>query len=158
MDAGEFFLKQGKVSDAIAYISKGLLRAWFYNDRGEEVTSQFFPEGSLVMSLESFNSQIPSKENITAITACELMIISYQRQKELYDLVPAWNQICRDLADLNSRQMMERAERFQTMSASGRYQLFCKEYPQVLLHARLGDIASYLGVDIATLSRIRRRK
>ncbi len=79
-------------------------------------------------------------------------------QKELYEKVPAWNQICRDLADYKSREMIERANEFQTMSATERYRKFCKDQPAVLQRATLGHIASYLGIDIATLSRIRKKK
>ena len=65
---------------------------------------------------------------------------------------------CRDLADFKSREMIERANRFQIMSARERYQTFCNEHPDILQRTTLGNIASYIGVDIATLSRIRKKK
>ena len=86
------------------------------------------------------------------------MVISYEKQKELYEKIPAWNLICRDLADFKSREMIERANRFQTLSATERYHAFCKEHPDLLQRTTLGNIASYIGVDIATLSRIRKKQ
>ncbi len=156
--ANDYFLEEGKVSNYIGYVTKGLLRSFFYDDHANEITTGFFPEGTLIIAFDSFNNRTPSKEFIKAIVDSELMSISYEKQKSLYDKVPAWNQICKDLADVKSQEMMKRAGRFQTMSATERYRAFCKEHPDILQRATLGHIASYIGVDIATLSRIRRKK
>ncbi|MBS3772078.1 MAG: Crp/Fnr family transcriptional regulator [Bacteroidales bacterium] len=156
--ANDFFLKEGQVCNYIGFVKKGLLRSFIYDDYANEITSDFFPENTLIISFDSFNNRVPSKENIKAIEDSELMVISYEKQKELYDKIPAWNLICRDLADFKSREMIERANRFQIMSATERYQAFCNEYPDILQRTTLGSIASYIGVDIATLSRIRKKK
>ena len=156
--ANDYFLKENEICNYIGYVTKGLFRSFFYDDYANEITTDFFPEGTLIIAFDSFNNRKPSKEYIKAVEDSELMSISYERQKELYDKVPAWNQICKDLADVKSREMLERASRFQTMSATERYRTFCKENPNILQKATLGHIASYIGVDIATLSRIRRKK
>jgi CRP-like cAMP-binding protein len=155
--ANDFFLKERQICNYIGFVTKGLLRAFIYDDYANEITTEFYPEGSLIISFESFNNQVPSKENIKAIEDSELMAINYERQKELYQLIPVWNQICKDLADVISHEMINRARLFQTMSATERYQDFCKKHTQILQRATLGHIASYIGVDIATLSRIRKK-
>jgi CRP-like cAMP-binding protein len=156
--ANEFFLKEGQVCNYIGFVTKGLLRAFLYDDFANEITSDFYQVGSLIISFDSFNNRVPSKENIKAIEDTELMVIGFEKQKELYQLVPAWNQICKDLADTISSEMIERSRLFQTMTATERYQDFCKKHPIILQKATLGHIASYIGVDIATLSRIRKKK
>jgi CRP-like cAMP-binding protein len=78
------FLKQGSISDKIGFIKTGLLRAFFYDDYANEVTTNFFQSGSLVISVDSFNNQIPSKENIVAIEDSELFVINYRQLRELY--------------------------------------------------------------------------
>jgi len=156
--ANNYFLEEGEVCNYIGYVTKGLFRSFFYNDDANEITTDFFPEGTLIIAFDSFNNRSPSKEYIKAVVDSELMSISYEKQKELYDKVPAWNQICKDLADVKTREMLERASRFQTLSATERYRVFCEEYPDILQQATLGHIASYIGVDIATLSRIRKKK
>lgn len=156
--ANGYFLEAGKLSDHIGYVTKGLFRSFFYDDFANEIVTDFFAEGSLIIAFDSFNNRKPSTEYIKAIEDSDLMVICYQKQKELYDKIPAWNQICKDLADVKSREMIERSKRFQIMSATERYRAFCKENPSVLQRATLGHIASYIGVDIATLSRIRKKK
>ncbi len=157
LKAKEFFLKKGRISDKIGVVKSGILRSFFFDENGNEIVTQFHTPGTLIISFDSFNNQVPSKENIDALTDVELMIVSYKRQKELYELIPAWNQICKDLSDKISRKMIERATQFQTMSASERYKLFCNENPFIIQKVALKHIASYLGIDIATLSRIRKK-
>jgi CRP-like cAMP-binding protein len=158
LKTNDYFLKEGKICNHIGFVKKGILRSFFYDDFANEITTEFYPEGTLIISFDSFNNRVPSKENIKAIEDSELMVISYEKQKELYEKIPAWNQICKDLADFKSREMIERATQFQTMSATQRYQRFCEDHPDILQKATLGHIASYLGIDIATLSRIRKKK
>ena len=157
LKANEFFLQEGEVCNYIGFVTKGILRAYIFDDFANEITTEFYPEGSLIISFDSFNNQIPSKENIRAVEDSELMVISFEKQKELYRLVPTWNQICKDLADSISKEMKERTRLFQTMTATERYIDFRKKHPDILQRVTLGCIASYLGVDIATLSRIRKK-
>lgn len=156
--SNEYFLKTGQVSNQIGFVTKGLLRSYFYDDNANEITTGFFPEGSLILSANSFNNRVPSKENIVAIEDSDLMVISYEDQKELYSLIPAWNVICRNLADNSGAHLLDRATQFQTLSASERYNKFCSEHKDLLQRVTLGHIASYIGIDIATLSRIRKKR
>lgn len=156
--ANDFFLKEGHICNYIGFVKNGLLRAYIFDDYANEITTDFYPEGSLIISFDSFNNRVPSKGNIRAIEDSELLVISFEKQKELYRLVPAWNQICKDLADAKSREMLERTKQFQTISATERYKKFCAENPSILQRATLGHIASYIGVNIATLSRIRKKE
>jgi CRP-like cAMP-binding protein len=89
--ANEFFLKEGDVCNCIGYVTKGLLRSYFFDDQANEITTNFFAEGSLIIAMDSFNDRVPSKENIKAIEDSELSVVSYERQMEIYKLVPAWN-------------------------------------------------------------------
>lgn len=158
LQSNEWFLKDGQVCNRIGFVKNGLLRSYFFDDQGDEITTAFYPEGSLIIAFESFNNRLPSKESIKAVENSELMIIGYDRQKELYQLIPAWNHICKDLADVMSREMIERTKSFQVLSAAERYKKFCEDHPVLLQRVNLGYIASYLGVDIATLSRIRAKR
>jgi CRP/FNR family transcriptional regulator, anaerobic regulatory protein len=155
--ANDYFLKQGSISDKIGFVKAGVLRSFFHDDNANEVTTQFFQTGSLVISVDSFNNQIPSKENIIAADDTQLFIISYLKLKELYMSIPVWQQICKDIADVKSKDLIERSVEFQTLSATERYRQFCLQYPEVVKKTALRHIASYLGIDIATLSRIRKK-
>jgi CRP-like cAMP-binding protein len=158
LQANGYFLLEGEISGKIAFVTSGLLRSFFYDQNGDEVTTQFFQPKSLVISFDSFNNQVSSNENIIALVDSGLYVIDYKKMKGLYQAIPAWNLICRDLADRKSDEMLSRSVQFQTLTATVRYELFCNQYPDVVKVTPLKHIASYLGIDIATLSRIRRKK
>lgn len=156
LPAKSHFVEKGKVSDRIGFLQSGLLRAYFYDDRANDITTHFFKPGTVVISMESFNSQVPSGEYITAMEDSELLVVTFGQMQELYAAVPIWQQIARDVDEMKYNDLMNRAIQLQTLSASERYQLFCERHSDILQKVALKHVASYLGIDIATLSRIRR--
>ena len=155
LNAKDFFLEKVKISDRLGIVKSGLLRTYFFNENGDEITTQFFTTGTLVISNVSFNLQIPSKEYIVAIEPSELLIFTYDDIQELLQKVPAWQKVPIASSEFKNRQKEKRIIEFQTLTAKQRYLQFLEKYPQVCRSATVGQIASYLGIDIATLSRIR---
>ena len=83
-------------------------------------------------------------------------VITYDRMQELIREVPAWRQIGKDVDEAMYNSLLNRSIQLQTLTASERYELFIKKHPDILQRVALKHIASYLGIDIATLSRIRK--
>lgn len=54
-----WLLNEGDVSKHAFFIEQGCIRSWF-NDDGNDITFQFFFEGSFVSSAESFMLRKPS--------------------------------------------------------------------------------------------------
>src|SRR5580700_1932869 len=59
-------LQEGEVSKKAFLIEKGCLRVWF-NNKGKDITFQFFFENNIVSSGESFRKSIPSYYSIETI-------------------------------------------------------------------------------------------
>lgn len=150
------FLEKGRIANRIGYLRSGLLRSYIYDDQANDITTHFFKPGTVVISMESFNNQVPSNEYIITLEPSELLVITYERMQELYRLVPAWRQIAKDVDEMKFNDLMNRSIQLQTLSASERYQLFCEQNNDILQKVALKHVASFLGIDIATLSRIRR--
>jgi len=156
--AKTYFIKKGKIATQIGFIERGLFRSFFYDDNANEITTHFFMPGTVLISMESFNNQVPAKENIISLEDSKIYVISYQDMMELYEHVPAWRQISKDVDEMKFNDLMNRSIQLQTLSAKERYDLFCQNYPAIIQKVALKHIASYLGIDIATLSRIRKKK
>lgn len=150
------FLETGKVADRIALIQSGLMRSFFYNDNADDITTHFFREGNVVISMKSFNMQVPSEEYIVTMEECEVLVATYHDMHELAERIPAWQKIISTVDHQKFNQQMKRAIQLQTLTAAERYQLFMEKHPDILRRVALKHVASYLGIDIATLSRIRR--
>jgi len=150
------FLEKGKVTDRIALIQSGLMRSFFYNDNADDITTHFFREGNVVISMKSFNLQVPSEEYIVAMEQCDLLVATYDDMNALAERIPAWKKIISTVDQQKFNQQMKRSIQLQTLTAAERYQLFMEKHPDILRRVALKHVASYLGIDIATLSRIRR--
>ena len=59
LKAKQFLLKDGEISRKIYLIDKGSVRNWLNHD-GKEISFQFFFEGNVVYSPESFRKNIPA--------------------------------------------------------------------------------------------------
>lgn len=155
--AKELFLEQGTVCNVLGFINSGLLRSFYFDNDANEITTHFFQANSVVISVNSFLDQIVSKESIVFLEDSELYVITYQKLHALYQKVPKWQLICKDFAEITNRSLLARLAQFQTLSATERYHAFCNQNPYIVKKVALRHIASYLGIDIATLSRIRKK-
>jgi CRP/FNR family transcriptional regulator, anaerobic regulatory protein len=158
LEAGTYFLREGNISDSMGVLTSGLVRSFIIDEEGNDITTNFFQPPNVVISIRSFNFRVPSKENIITLTNTELLTISYNDMSELWKQVPVWKQIAKDVDEMKYQDLKHRLIKFQTLSASERYKLFCRNYPEILKSVALKHVASYLGIDIATLSRIRKKK
>ena len=107
--------------------------------------------------MKSFNSQIPAKENIITLEECKLLVITYSKMIELCEEIPVWREIAKTVDGIKYNDLNNRSIQLQTLSALERYQLFCERNPLIIKTVPLRYIASFLGIDIATLSRIRKK-
>lgn len=153
----EFFLKQGEISDKIGLVLSGLLRTYTLDADGDQVTTCFHETGSFVISGKSFEEQVPALENIVAVDDTEILIVNSDDLPKLFAEVPKWHSISLSLSTFHNEKINQRAFDLQTLSAKERYLKLMKTSPEVIKKAALKDIASYLGIDAVSLSRIRRQ-
>ena len=68
-----------------------------------------------------------------------------------------WQYVCKGVTEIKDNKLLDRSIQFQTNKAIERYKEFCKKDPEVVKIAPLNHIASFLSIDIATLSRLRKK-
>ena len=152
---GDFFVKQDKVCQHIAFILKGTLRTYYINNKAEETISCFCTENSLTTSYKSFILQQSSNLNIQTIEDTQLLVIDYENLQKLYAKSVIWQTIGRTIAEREYMVMEQYASILNNETAKEKYLRLLKEQPSVLQKANVEHIASYLGVTRRTLSRIR---
>ena len=151
----DFFVRQDKMCQYIAFIVKGTLRTYYINDKGEETSSCFCTENHFITSYKSFILQEPSHLTLQAIEETELLVIDYANLQKLYAKSLIWQTISRSVTEKEYIVMEQYASVLNNETAKEKYLRLLKEQPQVVQKARVEDIASYLGVTRRTLSRIR---
>ncbi len=155
LQKGDFFVKQDKVCQHIAFILKGTLRTFYINNKAEETTSCFCTENNFTTSYKSFILQQSSDLSIQAIEETELLVIDYNNLQKLYKISPMWQNIGRTVAEREYIVMEKYASVLNNETAKEKYLRLLQEQPIVIQKATVEDIASYLGITRRTLSRIR---
>lgn len=138
------------------FVEKGLTRSFWIVD-GEEITTSFSTDGAIVFSMDELYYDRPSEENvetIEAVTAFRIHVGDLTRLLETNIELANWGRIIHQ--DEYRRLHRSHKERL-TLPARERYEAFCSQFPEVAAKARLGHIASYLGLRLSTLSRLRGR-
>ena len=150
----EFLLKQGQVCRSIWFIETGLVRC-FYIKEDKEVCSWFMKEGDIIISVESFFTQMPSYESIQALEECELLCMDYRQLQVIYHRFPEFNFIARVLTEKYYTLSEQRLYSLRMQRASERYTYLMDHFPELIQRVPSTFIASYLGITLETLSRIK---
>lgn len=156
LDKGEFFIEQDKISKQIAFINSGILRTYYINGKGEEITACFCTEGNFASAYKSFILQVPSNVAMVALEKTELLVVNFNDLQILYKAGSNWQTIGRLVAEKEFIVMEQYAAILNHETAKEKYLRLLKEQPEIVQKSPINYIASYLGVTRRTLSRIRK--
>ncbi len=149
-------LKDGQVCDYIFIVVSGLLRKYYIKD-GEEVCSLFMDENRLTMCVNSFYNRIPGYEYIEAMEPSTIARIHYTKLQNIYKEHEYFNYIARVITEQYFIRSEERLYLLRKQSAEERYVYFVDHYPSIMQRVPLKYIATYLGLTLETISRIRKK-
>ena len=150
-------IKENTFCKSAYFIEKGMTRSfWLVN--GEEITTSFSCEGGIVFSMDELYYNKMSEEFVETLEdvvaykiALSDLIRLFQTNIELAN----WGRIIHQ----NEYRRLHRSHKDRlTLSAKERYEEFMQQFPQICQRVQLGYIASYLGITLPTLSRLRSRK
>lgn len=147
-------LKAGKVCDYLYFIEKGLARN--YTQKGQKIiTNDIVIDGELLTSFSSFVSRMPSNENIELLEDSTLQGIRYNDLQMFYKSYPELERLGRLIAEHHYNSLASQTHRLRFFTSAERYQYLFEHKLEIVQRAPLGVIASYLGMTIENLSRIR---
>ena len=155
--AKTILLHEGDVSKKAYYIEKGCLRVWF-NNKGKDVTFQFFFEQEGVSSIESFRKGTPSLVTLETIEPCILYWIHKKDYNEMMSELNAIPEVREQLANVMLDRQINYMTHFMSFikyTPKERYLTLLKEKPHIVKRIPQHYIASYLGITSVSLSRIR---
>lgn len=152
---GDFILKEGQKVNEIAFVEKGVLRLYHLADH-KEINNHFFLENDYAVSYLDFLKGTPSRYNILALESCELLTFNAQALEQAYAQSKNWERFGRIIAESAYATATNRFESFLFLSAKERYLQMLKNYPNYIHRIPLYHLASYLGIERESLSRIRK--
>tara|TARA_R110002020_G_scaffold47905_2_gene136836 strand:- start:19905 stop:20474 length:570 start_codon:yes stop_codon:yes gene_type:complete len=152
----EYYWEAGKVVNCIGFITAGVLRVYYYTNKGEENTRYFIEEDHLIMDGNNVEGNYTPSEYLQAITDCKLVVFSKGDWKEISGTILGWDKIVQKITAKHHREKLERRSHLVSQDAATRYLEFIEKFPNLVNRVPLTYIASYLGITRSSLSRIRK--
>ena len=154
---GEFLVQPGSHTHNLYLLLKGVVRGYIL-ESGKEITTWINDENEVVGSIRSLGLEAPTEEYIEAIEDSQLIGVPYETIEFLYANYPEANIIGRKILEESYREAEERAYISRIPSAEKKYKRFMETKGELLNRIPLRFVASYLGMTLETLSRIRSRR
>ena len=148
--------EEGKIPKYVYFVVSGFVRLFHYNDKGDEVTTHINCPPGFITSYVNFINQVKSNENVACVTECELLRIT----RNNLDVLTQQSTAFKDFSILIFQQSLayneNRSNELATLPAEQRYQKLIDNYPHIVHSVPLQSIASFLGMNPKSLSRIRK--
>ena len=151
---GHLLLRQNEICGKSYLLVKGIARKYYIND-SKEITTELYFENDLAISFDSYALQQPSREFIEALTDVTVSVTYYQAFQEAKAKYPKLLSLDLMLAEYYAMWVENRLFQFHTLTATERYLDILDKSPHIVQAIPLTIIASYLGISLETLSRIR---
>lgn len=152
---GRIILQSGDPYHKAGYVYKGLVRSYYIDMDGNDITKGFFIEDSLFMdeSLLNYANSICTYE---ALEDSTVFMVDAQKVKSVMMENDYLKRLYIASLEESLKYKIMRESEFLLQNATERYLNFLKRYPRLDNRVRQSYIASYLGITPESLSRIRR--
>ncbi len=154
--AKDFFLENNKICREIGFINTGTFRVFYLLD-GKEINTRFCFENEFVVDYGSFLEQKPSKYSIQALSDTEIITLDLKNLQNTYNKSHNWERFGRVMAESSYQTTIQRVDDFLFLDGKQRYEQLLEKESHILEKVPLYHIASYLGLERESLSRLRKK-
>ena len=151
---GSILVHEGQYSDKSFFIVEGCARAYYLKD-GKDISDWFAFENEFISSIISFFTKEASPHYIELLEDCILLELSRESIDYLADKYHDFERLIRMVITKTMLSQQQRIVSIQFQKAEERYANILATFPAITQRIPLTHIASYLGVTLETLSRIR---
>lgn len=149
--------EKGEIPRYLYFIISGYVRLFHFNSKGNQVTTHLNCPPGFITSYMNFTYQKKSDESLECITDCELLRIKKEDLDLLIQQLPNFKSFSLKIFEESLAYNETRAQELATLTAEERYLKLIENYPAILQHVPVQYIASFLGMNPKSLSRIRKQ-
>jgi CRP-like cAMP-binding protein len=153
----EHLFSEGEICKYASYITQGCVRFYSIDEKVKDHVLFFGFEDWWVSDLESFHSQQPTVYNVQAIEDTDIVQATRKDFMRLCDEIPAFKVGYLESTRKGYLAFIKRMTDLRTGTPDERYLNLLKTQPQVLQRVPQQYIASFLGIEPQSLSRLRKR-
>jgi CRP-like cAMP-binding protein len=152
----ETFISAGGICRQMGFVNHGAFRMFYLAD-GKEINTHFCFENEFVVDYDSFLQEKPSRYYIAALEDSSVVTFTLPTLLDAYNRSQNWERFGRIMAEYSFKTTTQRVESFLFMNGEERYLNLQKNQPAILDRVPLYHIASYLGLERESLSRLRKK-
>lgn len=142
-------------NDSLYFVLSGMVRGFIKNGK-KDISTRFSQIGEIIGAIKHPEGmEMHSEEYLQAIDDCKLIKIPYSLVEHVYQTYPEAHIVGRKIFALQYYQASQRAIHARIPTAAARYDIFMNSGDKNLEKIPLRYLASYLGMRVETLSRIR---
>ncbi len=156
--ADDLLFSAGERPDHLYFIQSGLLRFFYLTDDGKEFNKNFVAAGSVVTSLSTFLSGVPSPFFTQALEETVTIALPMKFVREQVEADIYWERLLSRSVAMLALKKEQREASFLLQDAGARYEAFLADFSDLAPRLPQYQIASYLGITPVALSRIRARR
>jgi CRP-like cAMP-binding protein len=150
-------VKEGQFADKSYFVIKGYARAYYIKD-GKDITDWFAFENDFISSIHSFFLNVASPHYIQLLEPALLLEIARGDVQKLSDKYHDFERLGSRIVTKTMFQLQQRIVSMQFETAQQKYESILQIRKDIPNRVPLTHIASYLGITLETLSRIRNPK
>ena len=155
--AHEHYIRAGQVPRRFAFAFSGLFRYVYVSPKGQEYTKGLVTEHRFVVSYSAMISAAPSHFYVEALESSEILDIPYYKWQALLASDVYWVRFLLRFVEEGFMAKEKRERELLLLDAETRYLYFLEESPGLDKRITQTIIASYLGIQPESLSRIRKK-
>lgn len=144
----------GETERTLYFVLEGVQRVFYMGEDTQEATIVFTYPPSFSCVLDSFLTQTPSRFFFETLTASRFLKTSYKQIHELVVQYPEIQKMILQMTAFALKGVLERQVELQCFSAEEKFRTLLKRSPHVLQLIPHKYLASYLGIDPATFSKL----
>ncbi len=156
-EKGETIVKENQYADKTYFVAQGCVRAYYLKD-GKDITDWFAFENGFVSSINSYFLNVPSPHFIATLEDSWLLEIKREDAHLLMEKYRAFEKLSFLIVTQTMLELQQRIVSIQFENAQQKYANLLAIRPDITQRVPLTHIASYLGITLETLSRIRAKK
>ncbi|HCN50326.1 MAG TPA: cyclic nucleotide-binding protein [Chryseobacterium sp.] len=153
----QYLLQEGDICKCLYFVSKGLLKSYFLDEKGNERINMFAFEGWWISDFNSFIHQEKAVLNIDAIEETEVLMITLADYEKMLLEIPVMDRYFRILYQNSLVTKDYRLIVSNGYTAEEKYMELAQKNPEMIKRVPHNLIASYLGLAPETVSRIRKK-
>jgi len=144
----------GETERYLYFVLEGVQRGFYIGNDNQEATIVFMYPPSFSGIADSFLTQTPSKFFLETLTASRFLRTTYIQIEQLMQQYPNILRMVLQLTSFVLKGVLERQIELQCFSAEEKFRTLLKRSPHVLQIIPHKYLASYLGIDATTFSKL----